>query len=184
MSAPRLTPESSVVLVVDIQPKFLASIHENERVLRRAEFLLKVAGALSVPVYATEQNVERMGGTHEALVPLIQSTSQKMVFSAATPEVMTWLKASGRSHVVLVGIETHICVTQTALDLIAAGYGVVLAEDALSASTQARHELGLKRMAAGGATSIHTEALAYEWMATAEHPAFREVLKLVKEAGA
>lgn len=81
----------------------------------------------------------------------------------------------------LTGIETHICMSQTALDLIAAGYRVTLCTDAAAARTQDRHLAGVRRIEAAGAMLVHTEAVAYDWMRSAEHPLFREVLALVKQ---
>jgi len=81
-----------------------------------------------------------------------------------------------------VGIETHICVTLTALDLLKNGYGVFVCPDAVSSRTIEQHKLGMERMRDSGAIASHTETLAYEWMGTAESPVFREVLRLVKGA--
>lgn len=176
--------DDSVVLVVDLQPKFLAPIFESERVVRRAEFILKVAQLLDIPVFATEQNRERMGGTHESLLPLLapSTTQEKMRFSCFGCENLeVWLAQQHRRQVILVGIETHICVNQTAHNLVDLGYAPILAEDAISARTQVMHRNGIERMRAHGATIAHTESIAYEWMEGADHPQFREMLQIVKQ---
>jgi len=178
----RFTPEDSVLLVVDIQPKFMAGIEEADRVLRRSEFLIRVAKVLDIPVLATEQNVDRMGGTDERLVPHLNQRFAKMAFSCAGCEDLTTaLQFTDRKTAILVGIETHICVTQTALDLQEQEFDVAVCPDAVSARTMDRHRLGMERMRDSGIMPIHTEALAYEWIKTAEHPRFREALQLVKE---
>lgn len=176
----------SVLLVVDIQPKFLAPIHEAERVLRRTEFLLRVAGLLGVPAFATEQYPERMGHTHEALLPYLETlhapVEGKMRFSClGCTSFEPWLAEQNREQVVVVGIETHICVTQTVIQLLELGYQPILAEDAISARTPAMHVNGIERMRAEGAVVAHTESVAYEWVGAADQPKFREMLDLVKE---
>lgn len=182
MPSVRPRPENSVLVVVDIQPKFMAAIHEAERVSARSLFLTKVAKILEIPILATEQNMDRMGPTEPAIAALVDQTFGKMCFSCGgcTP-FMEALAATGRKQAILVGIETHICVSQTALDLQAAGYDVVVCPDSLSARTQDRHKLGMERMRDAGIVPIHTEAVAYEWLQTAEHPRFREALAVVKE---
>lgn len=183
MPATTLHAESSVVVLIDVQPSFLSGIFEADRVLARSEFVLRVAQLLSVPVLATEQYPSRMGGTHERLVPLFgHGAVGKMAFSCARSQpFLEALEATGRRQVVLVGIETHICVSQTAHDLLGKGFDVVVGADAVSARTLDRHKIGLKRIRDAGAVVAHTESMAYEWMESADSPAFRGVLGLVKE---
>jgi nicotinamidase-related amidase len=174
----------SVLVVVDIQPSFLDPIAGKERVLRRSEFLLKIANLLEIPSLATEQYPSRMGGTHESLLPhLVQEcVLGKMSFSCAgCSEFVDALDNLQRDQVVLVGIETHICVNQTAHHLLRRGYEVFLAADATGSRSDDAHKVGLKRMRQAGAVISHTESIVYEWMGSAEHPQFRDALKVVKE---
>lgn len=186
MASATLQADASVIAVVDIQPSFLAGIHEADRVLGRSEFLIKAGRLLGVPAFATEQYPSRMGGTHERLTPLLQDSPApmaKMAFSCAgCTEFLDVLEATQRRQVVLVGIETHICVSQTAHDLLQRGFEVIVCADAVGARTLDRHQIGLARIRDAGAVIAHTESMAYEWMATAERPEFRDVLKLVKES--
>ncbi len=175
MSCVQLSPDSSLLLVVDVQEKFLAPIWEAERVLARCDFLCQVAKALSVPILATEQYPERMGGTHPQLAGYVGDPKRKMMFSAIEA-----VQAQPRKQVVIVGIETHICVSLTTHGLLAAGYEVVVCPDAVSARTQDRHKLGMERIRDAGAAPAHTEAVAYEWCKTADNPAFRDMLNIVK----
>jgi len=178
----RFDPEESILLVVDVQPSFMGGIFEADRVLKRASFLSQVAQILGVPVFATEQNVARMGSTDPLLKSSVGTTYPKMAFSCFwCTELMDQLASLDRRQVILVGIETHICVAQTALDLMVAGLDVGVCPDAVSSRTPERHKLGMERIRDAGATPIHSEAVAYEWMKTAEHPNFRDVLGLVKE---
>jgi len=174
-----------VVVVIDLQPSFLNGIFEAERVVDRSEFLIRTARLAGVPVLATEQYPSRMGGTHESLSGLIERTGVvgKMSFScAACGPFVSLLESTGRRQVVLVGIETHICVSQTAHDLLARGYEVVVCPDAVSARTIDRHKLGMERIRDAGAIPAHSESVAYEWMGSADNEKFREMLKIVKES--
>lgn len=174
----------SVLLVVDLQEAFLAPIWESERVLRRTEFLLRVAKLLDVPIFATEQYPERMGQTVPPLLPFLGPREGKMKFSAiGCPSLLNWLEEQGRSQVVVVGIETHICVTQSVSDLLQRGYDPILVDDAVSARTSAMHENGIARVLSMGAAVAHSESVAYEWMGAADHPLFREMLAIVKAFG-
>lgn len=176
--------EDSLLLIVDIQPSFMSGIFESERVLARAEFLARTAHEMHIPILATEQYPERMGGTENRFITLLSEPPYaKMAFSCLGCEsVLEYVREHEKEQIVLVGIETHICVTQTALPLLEHGFEVYVCADAVSARTEDRHRIGLDRMRDAGAQIAHTESIAYEWMGTAEHPKFREVLKLVKES--
>jgi nicotinamidase-related amidase len=175
--------EDSVLIVVDEQPSFMQSIWEAERVLRRTEFLLKIARIVGVPTLATEQYPERMGGTNERLLPLLPvAPFGKMSFSCVgCSGLLAALHQTTRRQAILVGVETHICVSQTAVDLLNANYEVIVCPDAVSSRTVEMHKLGMERMRDSGVLPMHSEAAAYEWMGTADHPGFREALKVVKE---
>ncbi len=179
----RLRAEDSVLVVVDIQPNFMTTVVEAERVVKQSRFLLEVARILDVPVLATEQNPARMGGTDARLLDLIPgSPLPKMAFSAyGAPGFADALTDSGRSQVVIVGVETHICVTQTALDVMnEVGLDAFVVADAVSGRGAEAHAIGLQRLADSGAFLPHSESVVYEWMGTAEHPRFRDVLAVVK----
>lgn len=173
--------DRSVLLVVDVQPNFLAAIHEADRVVDRTHFLIKVATLLGVPVFATEQYPDRMGHTHEALMPDLNPAhiAGKMVFSAF-PLLESW-RTPEKDQVVLCGIETPICVNQTAHEAREKGLSVFVAEDAVGGRSELMHRNGLERMQAVGCEIAHSDSIVYEWMKTADHARFRDVLKIVKE---
>ncbi len=173
--------DDSLIVAIDMQPSFLAVIQESERVLERSAFLLQVAKTLAIPVLATEQNPDRMGGSDYRLHKLLPPPISKVAFSSwCAAEFRESIEAAGRQSIVLLGIETHICVTLTALDLLNSGYRVFVCPDAVSARTPEQHKLGMERMRDSGAMPAHTESLAYEWLGSAEHPKFKEVLGYVK----
>lgn len=184
MARVALKPETSVLVLVDIQPALLKAIHESERVVARSRFLARLANLLEVPVLVTEQNPNRMGTTVEELAPFGNQVFPKMSFSCCgSPEFLEALAATGRKQVVLVGIETQICVALTTLGLLDLGYEVVVCPDALSSRTVERHNMGIQTITDGGAEAAHSETVAYSWLFTAEHPRFRDALTIVKEAG-
>lgn len=181
MSTARSRCDKSVLVVVDMQPSFLAPIVGGDAVLEGCRFLAKAASVLGVPIVATEQYPERMGGTESELAALVGGSLGKTAFSACgAPGFAVRLGETGANQAVLCGIETPICVTQTALDLLDQGWEVFLATDAMGARSNAAHATALERMARAGAVLSQTESVVYEWMGSSDHPKFREVLALVK----
>src|SRR5579863_9582193 len=179
----RCDPLADVLLVVDLQAPLLDVIHERDRVVSQACFLIKVAHILDVPIVVTEQAPDRLGGTVEEVKTALGNTHvfAKSEFSAgANGAVQKRLAELARSSVILVGIETHICVCGSALDLLEAGYRVTVCPDATSSRTLEAHKLGMERIRDAGAMPAHTESIAYEWMGSSTHPKFRDVLEIVK----
>ena len=180
----KLHSSESILAVIDIQPVLTKTVEDADRVLRRTAFLAQIARLLEIPVLATEQNPSRMGATHELLTEWVQNPAPfpKMTFSAVgSSEFLTALQASGRRKVVLVGMETHICVCHTACDLLELGYEVAVCPDAVSSRTMERHKLGMERIRDAGAVPAHTESVAYEWLGSADHPLFKAALAIVKQ---
>lgn len=160
----------------------MKAIHEADRVLSRTEFLCKIARILGGAVIATEQNPDRMGATADSLVPLLSEPAQsKMTFSCSGCELFQrhFVNATPM-QVTIVGIETHICVSQTTHELLDLGHEVIVCADAVSSRTPERHQIGLERLRSAGAVIAHSESVAYEWMRTADHPKFRDALEVVK----
>jgi nicotinamidase-related amidase len=172
----KLAPESSLLLVVDVQNEFLKVIHEGDRVIQRTRFLAECAAQLGVPVVATEQNPDRLGKLDPQILSFCQDVRAKMAFSAVEPFGDNYFG----SAVVVVGVEAHICIAQTVRDLRSAGVPVVVAADAVSARTVEMTNNGLARARDFGAEISHSESVVYEWMSTAAHPKFRDVLSVVK----
>ncbi|MDI9638810.1 isochorismatase family protein [Kamptonema cortianum] len=179
----RLESENCVLVVVDMQPTFLAGIFDAEKVLARTKFIVESANLLDVPVLATVQYPERMGGTEESLDAMIAGpTLGKMAFSCCGCEDFSHeFKQLDRGQVLLVGIETHICITQTALDLLDQGFEVFVAADAVSSRTLEANKIGFKRLRDFGCWLVHSESAVYEWMQGADHEKFRDVLGIVKK---
>jgi nicotinamidase-related amidase len=180
-----LRRDLSALVVVDMQEPFLNAIHGREPLTANVLLLCRAARILGVPILATTQYEQRMGGlvpeVAEAMGPDGPAVLDKMCFScAASPEFRDALAATGRRQVVLCGVETHICVSQTAHDLAHQGYGVHVAADAVSSRTLERHKLGMERIRDAGILPCAAEAAVYEWLYEAGSPEFKEILKLVR----
>ena len=173
MSVRLIDAADSVLVVIDTQPGFLREVDDEiaKVVEDRIRWLARVAGHVGIPVVVTEEEADRNGPTSEvvlAALPAGQVRHPKAILGlAAEPEIMAALEATGRRTAVLCGLETDVCVSQSSLGLLDAGWRVVVVRDAV-ASPGAAHQQGLDRMRDAGAELIGTKGLAYEWLRTIE----------------
>ncbi len=183
MPPDRFTAADTALLVIDVQEKLLPAIPAAPALLLNLSFLLDAARLLAVPVLATEQYPKGLGPTCAALADKLPAERPaKQVFScAAVPEVTAALRAGGRSAVLLAGIESHVCVLQTGLDLLGQGFRVAVAADAVAGRFAPDHELALRRLERAGAVLTTAETAVFEWVGTAAAPAFKAVSALVQE---
>ncbi|HLV80002.1 MAG TPA: isochorismatase family protein [Chthonomonadaceae bacterium] len=183
-----LNAQTAVVVVVDMQEPFFQPIFEKERVLDNVRLLMEGANILDVPILLTTQYASRMGGVLpqiEALLPAPQPPLDKLCFSCyADPGFADEIARLDRHQALLCGIETHICVSQTAHGLLAAGYQPHVVVDAVSSRTEANWRLGLEKMRQSGVILASVESALYEMMHEAGTPQFRQMLELVKRAAA
>src|SRR5262249_31132713 len=151
--------DQDALIVVDIQEALLGAIYESARMLTRAAFLIKAAGLAGIPILATEQVPDRLGRTDAGIREALGSVEPlaKSSFSAA-PVLCDRLESLGRPSVVLVGIETHICVCSTVLELLNAGFEVTTCADAVSSRSLEAHKLGMERIRDSGSRAAHTES--------------------------
>ncbi len=179
----RLLRGESLLLIIDMQPKFSRVCLGIEAVEKRTHFVAKVAKALGVPIFATEQVPDKMGGTNPELAELLTEPAfPKTAFSAfGSDELAAKLLESDLPQIVLVGVESHICVTQTALDLLAADFEVFVVRDAITSRTQEANDITWQRLSDAGAWIVHSESVVYEWLQDADDPQFRDILQIVKE---
>jgi nicotinamidase-related amidase len=182
----RLRPENSVLVVVDVQDKLLVKIPTAAGLVRNTAFLLDAAGLLGVPVRATEQYPKGLGPTTaEVARRLPQPPGEKTAFSCCgAGTFLEELEMMLRPNVVLAGMETHVCIMQTALDLLAAGLHVFLPVDALAARDPIDHDTALRRLEAAGAVPTTAEAVAFEWVRDSAHLQFKAISKLIIERSA
>ena len=171
--------ERATLLVVDIQDRLLPAVRDPDTLLARVDWLLRAAETVGLPTVFTEQYPQGLGGTAPVIDALIQPTEkiEKIHFSAVAEGNLLSQPAAQRKQWVVCGTESHVCVQQTVLDLLAAGREVAVVEEAVG-SRQARDKtLALERMRQHGAQIVSREMVAFEWLHQANTPEFRALLK-------
>jgi nicotinamidase-related amidase len=180
-----LEAERSALLVVDIQEKLLPPIFQKDQLVRNSKLLIRAAGMLKIPAVLSTQYAKGLGKTVPELASLLPETEaiDKDRFSCFGSEVFcTLLKRlpGNRNTLLLCGMESHICVMQTALAALREGYLVHVASDAISSRTEWNWKIGLERMRAAGAVISSTEMMIYELMRSSSSPAFKDMLTHLK----
>ena len=190
------------LVLIDYQARLMPAIHDAPAVLANARRLAQMAKLFDVPVWGTEQNPTKLGATAESLAPLCDRIVAKMAFSGAdelqpllAPPVAAprgnarslpkhlqkpQTAAPERGTVVIAGCETHVCLLQTALMLLEAEWDVCVVTDACGSRTERNRDAAFDRLAGAGAELVTTEMVAFEWLGSCEHPAFKDVLGLIK----
>jgi nicotinamidase-related amidase len=181
-----LVPEQSVLIVVDIQVKLLPPIFEKERLVKNSQILIRLAEILDIPAIVTTQYAKGLGATVPEIASLLPSTNpiDKTMFSCFGSDVFcSAMKRlpGNRTTVLLCGMESHICVAQTALAALREGYLVHVASDAVSSRAEWNWKIGLDRMRDAGAVISSTEMMMYELLRSSAVPEFKELLPFLKE---
>jgi nicotinamidase-related amidase len=175
--------DDAALLVVDMQAKLLPLIPGHPRVIWNCRRLIDGAKILSVPVAATEQYPQGLGPTTPELAERLGTIPGKLAFSACEcGDLFAGWRDRGIWKILVCGIETHVCVGQTVHDLLAEGFRVYVAADAVGARHAIDHEIALRRMDSSGATLTTTEAALFEWCGRAGSPEFKQLSQLVREA--
>ena len=190
MDAPRCLPRSpelmsaddTALLVVDVQERLVPAIAGRERVVWNCRRLVDGAKALGLPVIATEQYPKGLGPTVPELAERLGPCPSKLTFSCGgCPELFEALAAQGRQKLLVCGVEAHVCVQQTVLDLLAHGWRVYVATDAVGSRFAEDRETALRRMELAGATLTTAEAALFEWCQVAGTPQFKIISQLARE---
>jgi len=173
--------ENSALIVIDIQEKLIPVIYEKERVIENAIKLVNGFKVLNAPVFCTEQYPKGLGGTEPRLKEALGNIEPvaKMNFSCAG-DLFEQLRNEKIERVVLCGVESHVCVLQTALDLIANGIQVHIAADAVSSRRKFDYEIALERMRSNGAEITLTESVLFEMLEVCGTDQFKAISKIVK----
>lgn len=175
--------ERSCLLVVDVQSKLAPTTRDSERVVANISVLLKAAARLGVPVLASEQYPKGLGPTVEEIARLLPPGSilDKVHFSCLGDTGLAGrFRELGRDQAVVVGLEAHVCVLQTSLDLIDDGRQVFVVADATSSRAAANREAALRRLETAGCGVVTTEMVVFEWLGRAGTPEFKELSALIK----
>ncbi len=176
-------PANSALLIIDIQEKLLPLIRGRSRLVWNARRLIDGAAILEIPVAVTEQYPRGLGATVAELASRLPAPAEKLRFSCSEcASIFEQWKSAGRFKIAIAGIETHVCVQQTALDLIADGFDVYLCVDALGTRHAIDHDVALRRLESSGATLTTCEAALFEWCQQAGTDSFRSISQLVRES--
>jgi nicotinamidase-related amidase len=178
-----LTSEDPVLILVDLQVKLSRVMHEREALIQNAVKLVQGAKLFRLPIIASEQNPAGLGPTIPELAELLEDTPviSKMSFSCCgEPAFMEELEKQGREIVLVAGIESHVCVYQTVIDLLDLGYEVEVIADAVSSRTPENRAIGWERCTAYGASLTSVETLLFELLGTAKSGKFKDISKIVK----
>ena len=192
------------LVLVDYQERLMPAMANQQGVLANALRLAQAAAALDVPTWGTEQNPGKLGPNAQALRTLCRKTLSKMAFSGVHEGLLEVLRPpasppagnarslprhlkkslqpseEARANIVLAGCETHVCLLQTALELLEESFDVWVVTDACSSRTLDNRDAAFDRLASVGVELVTTEMVVFEWLRTAEHPSFKEVQALIK----
>ncbi len=178
-------PEQSVLVIVDVQQRLLTAMPEQSgsELVQQASVLITAADRLKIPMLVTEQYPKGLGSTDSRLQTLFSEqtiTIEKTCFSCVQSEIFReQLSRLNRKQVILAGMESHICIMQTALALDEAGYDVYVVEDAVCSRRESHKRNAIDRLRQVGVTISNTESVLFEWLADAKHPEFRALSKLI-----
>ena len=199
-----LDVEDSQLVLVDYQTRLMAALFQPDLCVANAMRLAHAARLLGVPTWGTEQNPEKLGPNPPEMKALCRQTLAKMHFSACEEGLVEWLRpaapakpagnarslpkhlqkppapAESASAIVVAGFEAHVCLLQTALDLLDEEFEVWVVTDACTSRTERNRDAAYDRLAAAGAELLTTEMVLFEWLRTAEHPQFKAVQALIK----
>jgi nicotinamidase-related amidase len=171
--------ERSLLLVVDLQTKMVPAIHDHDEVLANAAWLVRAAQRIGVPVAATEQYSKGLGPTVPGIRALLsaEAIGAKTRFSCVAAECVARLPGADRAQVILIGVETHVCLMQSALELLEEGKEVYVVADCVGSRRPFDNDAALARMRQEGVRIVTREMVVFEWLAEADTPLFRAVSK-------
>jgi nicotinamidase-related amidase len=180
-----ITPEETLLLVIDVQGRLAQSVYASDSVIGALGRMIRASRILEVPVLVTEQYPKGLGRTVDALMELLPGAQpvEKLSFSCCGDEgFMHRLRAFGRNDILLAGMETHVCVYQTAVELLDFGYNVHLLTDAVSSRTEENRMLGIRCIEKAGGALSSTEMAMFELLRQAGTDRFKAVSAILKEA--
>jgi nicotinamidase-related amidase len=179
----RLTASGAALIVIDVQQKLLPAIADPIPLQTQIVRLVQAAQLLEIPIWATEQYPRGLGPTINELKPLIPSITTKTSFHACTcGEILENLHGRSIRHIALAGIEAHVCVLQTALELMRLGFVVQVAADAVGSRSRFDWAIALRRLEQAGVIISSVETIIFEWLESADHPRFKAISALVKNS--
>ncbi len=175
--------EKAALVVIDVQGRLAHLMHRKNNLFKQLKVMIKAADVLGLPVFWMEQYPQGLGETVDEVKQLLihHKRYEKVTFSSCEQtQFISDVKASGRQQLIVTGIETHVCVYQTVIDLLQHQFAVAVNQDAVSSRTQSNKKLGLARMQQAGAAITSTEMVLFEMMRSSSHPNFKQISKLLK----
>jgi nicotinamidase-related amidase len=174
-----LDAQRSLLLAIDLQERMLPAVADHDEILRNCEWLIRAAQKIGIPVAAIEQYPKGLGPVVQAIRKLLPSeaVAAKTRFSSVSAKCLAGLPGSDRTQVVMVGVEAHVCVLQTALDLYHEGREVYVVADCVGSRRHSDRDLALARMRQEGVRIVSREMVVFEWLGEANTPLFKSVSK-------
>ena len=180
--AMQMSAADTGLLVIDVQEKLVPKLFDPAPLVHNIAFLLDAAQLLNMPVQCTEQYPRGLGATVPELAGKLPQRPDKVAFSCcAVPSVVQTFHREARPKIVFCGIETHVCVLHTALDLLALDFRVFIAVDAVGSRSRIDHDIALRRLERTGAILTTSEMCVFEWIGGAGHPQFKAISRLIQE---
>ena len=175
--------KDTALLIIDVQERLIQAVHDQKQIIWNIRRLIDAANVLCIEITTTEQYPQRLGHTIELIAKkIVHKPYPKISFSCVRcAEILQQFRDSGISKILLCGIEAHVCVLQTALDLISNDYQVFVAVDAIGSRRRIDYEFALRRMESVGVTLTTTESVLFEWCHRADRVEFKSISNLVKE---
>ena len=180
-SSDELSPKVNALLIIDVQEKIMRAIFNKDSITKNIKKLIDAYQILEENIFVSEQNPFKLGATIPELLPKKKLKKiEKMEFSLANiKEFLEELKNKKITNLIVCGIETHICIQQTALDCLQKGFEVILVSDAMSSRNRVDHEIALQRMIQKGAILTTTESIIFELCKTADRKEFKEIRNII-----
>lgn len=182
-----LNREDALLLVVDIQERLVPAIHKDlyPRALKNMQIMIETAGTLGLPILLTEQYPKGLGPTVQEILRPLEGKQfrriEKVTFSCARDEgFLQAVAAAHRKQIVVIGMETHVCVYQTSVDLTRAGYSVFILDDAVSSRFMHNYQSGLQALRDAGCTVFSTETAVFQLLKVAATPEFKKISSLIR----
>ena len=185
MSSGLLDRNESVLVIIDVQERYIPHLHEGARVVEASRRLIEGAKLVGVPILVTEQYPEGLGHTTSVLRDILpretQPIAKRTMSCVAEPAFVDALRETGRTQMVIAGIEAQACVNQTVHELIAAQLETHIVVDALSSRFRRDYEVAVERQIGAGAVPTTVEAVLLEWVRTADAPEFQKIRQLIRD---
>lgn len=180
----RILAKDTMALIIDFQERLVPVIHQQEELLHNTELLIKGLDALEIPMVVTQQYTKGIGITVPRISELFGQEftyEDKITFSCVeTKSILEQIEKSEKKNIIICGIEAHICVLQTVIDLIEKGYHVILVEDCVGSRRESDRQVGIKRAILEGAIPTTYESILFELTRVAKSDVFKEISKLIK----